>query len=158
MPSYQTPTEAQSRLSGRYGVSATLLQGHVDDASLEADARGPWLGEKYARAQVLFFPRSETLPGDMAGQVPEAVKNFVALYACKLSRADEPGVAAKSVQHLGSKTYSRPALSEVDRLLKGAERDLARYRSTGAATLSVAGSLSGYRRPFPAGNVNDPYA
>ena len=51
--------------------------------------------------------------------VPEAVKNWVALEAYKLSLPDSPPVTSEPIPTIGTIQYSRPASSQVERLQDG---------------------------------------
>ena len=119
MPSYLTQRHAEDRLLARYGLEAELWNGHLEAASFALDAMGPFVGARYASTQTLAFPRSVTIGEDVEGDAPDAVLDWVSLEAYKLSRDDEPGISSVSVQHLGSKTFSRPKVDRATRLQAG---------------------------------------
>lgn len=146
---YMTGAVASTRLLDRYGFTATLTDGLVAAASLALDNKSAYLGERYVAGQALAFPRTYTAPGDTEGVVPEAVLDWVALEAYKLSREDEPAVSSKSVQHLGSKTYARPARSQAERL----QASLLSAYSRGSAVPIVRAGVRRVVRPF---YINDP--
>ncbi len=98
---YLTREQAEDRLLSRYGFDASLLSGHAQAAGNRLDGFAPFSGLT------------------LAEELPEAVLDWVALEAYKLSRGDEPGVIAKSVAGLGSKTYARPSRAQAERLQEG---------------------------------------
>ena len=116
--SYVTPAEASERLRA-HGFEGVPLQGHLDLASRRVDAKGPFVAGRLAEDQELAFPRTYNLDGDTHGEVPEAVKNWVALEAYKLSLPDAPPVTSEPIPTIGAIQYSRPARSQVERLQDG---------------------------------------
>jgi hypothetical protein len=91
MAPYLNAGQARDRLSSRFGITADPKDGDLDAASDELDARGPFIGEKYAPStQARAFPRDVTVLGDTAGVVPERVLDWVALRAYQLSIEDVP--------------------------------------------------------------------
>ncbi len=118
MPAYLTAPAARERLSNRFGITANPLDGDLDAASDELDARGPFLGERYAsNEQARAFPRSVTAPGDTVGVVPERVLDWVALRAYQLGQEDLPPVSGEAVLD-DQVRYARPKKSRVERLMK----------------------------------------
>jgi hypothetical protein len=61
------------------------------------------------------FPRTYNIEGDTADEVPESIKDWVALEAYKLSLPDAPPVSSEPIPTIGTIQYSRPARSQVDR-------------------------------------------
>lgn len=123
-PAYVTLTEAIDKLAG-FGVSDSvptpvkLTDQLLRMASDRLDAlHSPFVGGRYSLSQDRQFPRDETLEGDVAGQVPDAVKEWVAMEAYSLSRdgkAETP-VVSVSVSDLGSTTYAAPHYSYLERI------------------------------------------
>lgn len=119
-------TEAVTRLSERYGITAELFLGDLETASRELDAR-PLIGGRYDPNQDLRFPRSYTVPGDTEGEVPEPIFDWVALRAYQLSTEDEPAVTSESAGRV-SVSYARPKASQIERRMR---RLLAPYLGSG---------------------------
>ena len=77
------------------------------------------MGGRLAVAQPLAFPRTYNIEGDTADEVPESIKDWVALEAYKLSLPDAPPVSSEPIPTIGTIQYSRPARSQVDRYQDG---------------------------------------
>ncbi len=116
MASYLTAAQARDRLAA-FGITHAPSAGALKSASRLLDSYGPFYGARYGANQALAFPRTYTAPGDAENAVPEAILDLVAFLAVKLDTEDEPAVASMSVQHLGSKTFARPKVSRLDRLI-----------------------------------------
>lgn len=117
MAGYLTTEEAQTRLSERYGITATLTTGDVEAASDELDDMTPFIGSRYSddiNIQARPFPRDETLSGDGEGAVPERVLDWVALRAYQLATDEEPPVTSESAGGV-SVSYKTPKVSQTDR-------------------------------------------
>jgi hypothetical protein len=78
---YLNTTDAAARLSERWGITATPTAAELELASDAVDASGPFIGGRYADEQGRAFPRSETLPADTEGAVPERVLDATVLLA-----------------------------------------------------------------------------
>lgn len=117
MASYITPDEAHILLS-EHEIDALPTSGALELASDAADASGPFIGRRYSTSQARAFPRSVTIAGDTAGQVPERVERWVALEAYKLDVNEDPPVTSVSLTAAGSVTYATPKVSQASRLQK----------------------------------------
>jgi hypothetical protein len=99
---YLTAQQAEDRLLSRFGIDAALLPGHADTAGTHLESLAPFRG---------FALTDDPLPAP--------VLDWLALEAYELAVNEEPGVASQSTQHLGSKTYATPKLSNAARLQRG---------------------------------------
>lgn len=81
-------------------------------ASDRVDQMGPFIGARYSPSQVRAFPRSVTLDGDDEGVVPQAIKDWVALEACRLQQEDDPPMTSYSLGSM-SETFSRGKRSRI---------------------------------------------
>jgi hypothetical protein len=94
-------------------------------ASSAVDSSGPFVGTRRTETQVLAFPRTVTLAGDIEGVVPDDVLDAVAVLA-GAEKAGEEDAAVKSESVLdASVTY---ATATVPRHVKRADALLFRYR------------------------------
>lgn len=93
---YLTTSEALARL-GKWGVEAEVYEGDLLIASDNLDALSPFVGERYDPDQERAFPRSETLPGDTEGVVPDRVLDAVALLAAQEAEGAPAAVKSESV-------------------------------------------------------------
>ena len=118
MSAYLTPGEASERLRG-FSIFWVPLQRHLKAPSHRLDGFCPFLSERYGVAQQLAFPRTYTLDGDTAGEVPESIKDWVALEAYKLSQPDAQPVTSEPIPTIGTIQYSRPARSQAERYQDG---------------------------------------
>jgi len=103
---YIAPATAITRLTERWGLTATVKIGHVLVASMQADQEGPWQGVKLVVEQDREWPRtfkygwpnmlatpspvmvSQQYPGawylDYEGVVPEQIVDWVCLQCWRL--------------------------------------------------------------------------
>ncbi len=125
---YLSAPDAEARLFARFGLEVSLSAGDLDAASDEVDGAGPFLGAPYTYPQARQFPRSHLRGADIAGVVPDAVLDFVALRAAHLAQAD-PTVPVRS-EGVGdvSVTYASPKGTRLDTLLAASFRELTNYR------------------------------
>lgn len=114
---YLTPQQAHDRLS-TYEFDSLPSVGALELASRKLDTQGPFRGARYTMPQPLAFPRSFTVEGDTEGEVPDAILDWVAIEAHKLTGAssggsggDKPPVSSVSHSGAGSVTYARPKVS-----------------------------------------------
>ena len=129
--SYMTANEAQERLWSRYAIQSVINTGDVAVASYELDSKKyRFLGDAYAELQVLGFPRSINLAGDVIGQVPERVLDWVALRARQVSRPSTPPAIKEQVDTL-SVEYTHGKRDRVDVLMEDLLRPYVQ-RSAGA--------------------------
>ena len=113
--SYLTSSEASMRLSD-FDLDGYPAQGLLNVASRRLDSLGPFVGDRLDHDQVLAFPRDVTLDGDTPGEVPDAVKDFVALEAFRLSQDDDVTTQSASIGGNISMTFARPATSREERI------------------------------------------
>ncbi len=98
---YLTPHGAQERLWSRYGIKSAINPGDTFNAAIELDTRTTeFIGERLAPAQPLAFPRTVTVPGDVAGAVPERVLDWIALRSHQLSKPETPPAIREQVDTL----------------------------------------------------------
>lgn len=118
MASYITANEAYTYL-GQHGLDYLPDLGSLELASNALDDAGPFRGLRYAGStQVRAFPRTYTVAGDTAGQVPDRVKRWVALESYRLGTNDEPPITSISLTSAGSVTYAAPKAPKAGRLQK----------------------------------------
>lgn len=105
MAAYLTTTEAESRLTSRFGITATLAPGDVDVASDELDGMGPFIGYVSDSTQVRAFPR--VLPPLTTATTPDAILDAVALLAYQAATDEDPAIQSESTIDK-SITYASP--------------------------------------------------
>jgi hypothetical protein len=117
---YLSTLEASDLLL-RYNIEGVFPgEGRLRAASDRLDfGQRPFIGSKYSPTQARQFPRSETLADDVAGQVPDDVKRWVALEAYKLTQPDSPPLTSEPIPSVGQLTYARPARSDAERYQDG---------------------------------------
>lgn len=120
-----TSLEAELRLSDRYDIDTSLTTGDVDAASGDLDAYA-LVGGKYDVDQDSAFPRSVTIEGDTAGEVPERALDWVALRAYQLATDEGPAVTSEGAGGV-SVSYAAPKLSQTEKRMR---RLLAPYRAS----------------------------
>jgi hypothetical protein len=105
-----TASDAMSRLSDfNIDHEGKVAVGHVRTASDRLDRLGPYLGEKYSATQARQFPRSVQLDGELAGAVPDPIKDWIALEAWKRASPNENAeVASTTLAGAGGVVYARP--------------------------------------------------
>lgn len=118
--SYLTSQQAGDRL-GAFGLPGYPAQGLLDVASRRLDSLGPFVGNRLDPDQPLAFPRDVTLDGDTEGEVPDAILDWVALEAHRLSKeADEDSpISSVSLPTGGTLNFARPATSREERIQRG---------------------------------------
>ncbi len=110
---YLTEEQARARLA-EYGIAPDVLtRGDLRVASNELDVM-PLIGERYADGQGRAFPRSVTRPGDVEGEIPGAVLDWIALRAYQLSSDEDPTVTSEGAGSV-SVSYARPKLSQTEK-------------------------------------------
>lgn len=116
--SYLTEEEAEARLDERYGIAAAPLIGDLEIASSELDSLGPFIGTQLVTdgTQTLAFPRSENPDGTTNAQTdpPDAILDWVALNAYRISVDDPPAITSRSARGL-SESYAYPKGSQNER-------------------------------------------
>lgn len=116
MAAYLSDTEAAARLQDRYNITAAPVLGDLEAASGELDA-SPLVGWRYDLNQEREFPRSVTLAGDVEGEVPEAVLDWVALRAYQLLEDESPAVQSEGARGVNV-SYAEPKLSQTEKRMK----------------------------------------
>lgn len=99
MAPYINKTDAASRLSTRYAITATLNDGDLEIASDEIDySCGPFIGSKQNGSQARAFPRSINPDGtgNTNSAIPDAVLDATALLAYHLGVDEGPAVTSES--------------------------------------------------------------
>lgn len=119
---YLTGAEIATRLAARFPdlPEVTVGDGDAEIASAELDAAGPFIGGRLDSDQEHAFPRSVTPAGETNEDTdpPDAVLDWVALNAYRVSRADAPAVTSESARGV-SVTYASPAPSQAERRMAG---------------------------------------
>ena len=122
--SYLTPEEAHDRLL-LFEIDALPTEGALAMASRRLDISGPFYGTRAEYGQEHAFPRSFTAEGDVDGEVPDAVLDWVALEANRLTvstggeTGDAPPISSISHPAAGSVSYARPKISNQAFLQRG---------------------------------------
>lgn len=111
---YLTTTQANARLA-LYSITTALTAKELERASDALDLEGDFVGYPYADDQLRAFPRDVEIRDDVAGVVPDAILDWVALTAYQLHKADEPPVKSERLGKLGQ-TYTRGKKSRIYRL------------------------------------------
>jgi len=127
---YITKEDAVTRLSDPdtgFGLTEEEAQvitgGDLVLASDSLDDMAPFVGARYDAEQERQFPRSETLPGDTEGELPERVLNWVVMRAYQLSSDEGPAVTSEGAGGV-SVSYAHPKLSQMDMRM---QRSIAPY-------------------------------
>lgn len=118
---YLTTQEAEQRLLA-YSVAGAPTEDELRLASDELDLLGGFVGLKHTEGQHRQFPRTINIRDDVDGEIPQAVKDWVALSAYQLQREDTPPVKSEKLDVI-STTYTRGKKNRLDRLKK----DLLRF-------------------------------
>lgn len=117
---YLSPEDAEARLFSRFGIESSLGAGDVAAASSELDLMRPFIGTKLVTdgTQTLEFPRSIKPDGTTAtSTVPDAVLDYVALCAYRLSVDDPPPVKSSGAGSVNV-TYMDSKASQTDRRME----------------------------------------
>ena len=116
--SYITPDGAQERLWTRYGLKSAINPGDTANATIELDTRSTeFIGDRDDPQQVLAFPRSTTVAGDLPGVVPERVLDWIALRAHQISKPATPPAIKEQVDTLAVQ-YTHGKQDRVDILMQ----------------------------------------
>ena len=125
---YLDGEEIAERLLDRFNITATVGDGDAAIASAELDSASPFIGERQDSEQEHAFPRSVTPAGETNEDTdpPDAVLDWVALNAYRVSSTDAPAVLSWSRSGV-SETYASPAPSQAERRMTGLLQPYLRY-------------------------------
>jgi hypothetical protein len=144
---YLTGEEIAARLLDRFTITATVGDGDAAIASAELDGAGLFIGSRLDPDQEHAFPRSVT-PGGVENEdttVPDAILDWVALCAYRISEVDAPAVKSWSRSGV-SETYASSMPSQSERRMANL---LNPYLATGNSTLTVSSSFNTDSRLLP---------
>lgn len=120
MASYLTEDQAEERLE-RFRIAGAPSEGDLDIASSELDSMAPFIGTKLVTdgTQALAFPRNENPDGTTSALTdpPDAILDWVALNAYRLSVGDPPAITSRSARGL-SESFAYPKSSQNDRRME----------------------------------------
>lgn len=127
--SHITRSAAEVRLSSRFDLDIELLGVHVDMAEQSLKSMAPFNGYRYDVSQVNLFPRTVLYDGDAENVIPEAVLDYLALYAAYVATYDETTpVTSHSLSGVGSQSFARPKTTKLETYTRMAAAGLGKYQ------------------------------
>lgn len=135
MAPYLDKAAIATRLAARFTITTTVTNVDAGIASDELDASGPFLGEKHEVGQAREFPRTYLRDGDAPGVVPDAVLDWVALAAYRLSEDDDPAISSEGLGDIRV-SYASPKLSQAATRMAGLLRPYFRPASNDVDSFS----------------------